>query len=147
MKGVSPGRKPGRSGRVFSRGTGGTFCTHEHAVSWPATTPLAGANLDEPGDLFSVSRVRLAAGSGIPQVTSTRQRGVRPCDGDPSCRPRRHRASRFVPPFRERCRSCGRTCQACGCAPRALPRCAIRARARCALVDLLAGLFWSRYRR
>ena len=75
MKGVSLGQKPGRSGRVFSRGTGGAsrFGAHEHAVPWPTATPLAGADLDldELGDLFSVSRVRLAAGSGIPQVTST----------------------------------------------------------------------------
>ncbi len=34
--------------------------------------------------------------------TSTGKRGVRPCDSDPGCRPRRRRASRSVPPFRER---------------------------------------------
>ncbi len=46
------------------------------ARAGPATTPLAGAKLDLPGDLFSVFRARLAADGGIPRKPG--KRGARP---------------------------------------------------------------------
>ena len=122
-----------------SRGTGGAttscFGAHEHAVPWPATAPLVGADLDldELGDLFSVSCVRLAAvrAAAFPRFNDLylyRQGGVRPAtraaapDGAGPLVPCRLSASVGS------ARSCDRTFQACGCAPRALPRSASSSR-------------------
>ena len=62
-----------RSDKLATKGKGAPPAS---AREGPATTPLAGAKLDLPGDLFSVFRARLAADGGIPQKPG--KRGARP---------------------------------------------------------------------